>query len=402
MDDKPKIFLSHNWSNKSIAEQLYTHLTEIGIMVHMDNHELKYKDSIKKFMQSIRDCDYAVLLIGDEYLKSKNCLFEVLQLMKDKNFEDKILPITLDSAKIYDTSGRVAYIKYWQDEQIKLKESLSTIDPIYAIDLYNELKVITEIVQSIDTFLSQLGDMLNITLAELQKQSYKPLLEKIGYEDLSYAIKLLHIALLDDVDERELALDEYLTQYPPNTHYHAIKAKTYKMAHKYKQAKFSYLESIKIDPTNTASLNNLGYLLDISLGEYNSAKEYYEKAIFYDPKHTIARLNLGVLLSHRFNDVEGAQKQYEAILEYEDNPKAYNNISNYYKSKGEYKKAGIFSKRAIDLNPYYFEAYLTYGNSLKLAGDTNKGNFIYSIAKSMTKDEGLRKLLDVLMSGTKG
>lgn len=98
--DIPEVFISHNWAEKDVAEKIYSHLTQVGIKVRMDNHELKYKDSLKDFMETIRDCDFAILLISEKYLQSRNCLYEVLHLSKEKKFHEKALPIILKTAKI--------------------------------------------------------------------------------------------------------------------------------------------------------------------------------------------------------------------------------------------------------------------------------------------------------------
>lgn len=401
--DTPEIFISHNWADKQTAEKIYSHFTNIGIKIRMDNHELKYKDSLKDFMESIRDCDYAILLISDKYLKSKNCLYEVLHLTKEKVFKEKVLPIILDTAKIFDTTNRLNYLLYWRQKQIDLEALLKTVDPINAIEAFTDLKTITEITLLIDSFLKQVSDMLNISLDELQKQNYKPIIEKIGFQDISYAVELLRISLLENVTERELALDEYLTKFTPNTYYYAIKASTYLKEGKFQQAKFNYLESIKQDPSNKEALNNLGNLLNGVFKEYKPAKEYFEKAIELDPKFTIARLNLGVILRHHFNDDQGSKEQYDTILKYDPNePKAHNNIANYYKKYGDKEKAEYHMRKAIELNPRYVEAYINYGNFLKVNGKISEGNELYKVASNLTEDKQLKELIDTLIKSNKG
>jgi hypothetical protein len=111
-EKKPKIFISYCWTDQEVAEKIYDDLTQVGIIVRKDNHELQYKDSVTKYMNSIRDSDYAILLISDSYLKSKNCLYEISQLLKEKDIHDKVLPIILESAKIYNTQDRITYVNY--------------------------------------------------------------------------------------------------------------------------------------------------------------------------------------------------------------------------------------------------------------------------------------------------
>ena len=44
----------------------------MGIQLTKDERDLKFKESIKEFMQSIGKHDYVIMLISDSYLKSSN------------------------------------------------------------------------------------------------------------------------------------------------------------------------------------------------------------------------------------------------------------------------------------------------------------------------------------------
>ena len=77
------------------------------------------------------------------------------------------------------------------------------------------------------------------------------------------------------------------------------------------------------------------------------------------------------MLKQEFNDVKGAEEQYNKILEFDPkNAKAHNNISNIYKDpsakKVDLEKAEYHLVKAIESNPNYIEALLSYGNFLKV------------------------------------
>lgn len=110
------LFMSYCWAENEIAEKIYSDLIQIGVSIIKDNHQLAYKDSIKNFMNSIRDSDFAILLISDNYLKSKNCIYEMLQLFKEKEYQKKVLPIIIEGTKIYSAIDRISYIKYWEQK----------------------------------------------------------------------------------------------------------------------------------------------------------------------------------------------------------------------------------------------------------------------------------------------
>ncbi len=64
--------------------------------------------SIREFMTNIREQDYAVLIVSDLYLKvsdlylkSRNCMFEVTEVMKERAYGKRIFPAVVECG-IYD------------------------------------------------------------------------------------------------------------------------------------------------------------------------------------------------------------------------------------------------------------------------------------------------------------
>lgn len=51
-------------------------------------------------MQTIKEQDYVLSLISDAYLKSKNCMYEICELMRDRNYMDRLLFIVLSDDDI--------------------------------------------------------------------------------------------------------------------------------------------------------------------------------------------------------------------------------------------------------------------------------------------------------------
>ena len=43
-------------------------------------------------MKKVSKQDYVLILISDHFLKSSNCMYEILELFKSEQFEKKILP----------------------------------------------------------------------------------------------------------------------------------------------------------------------------------------------------------------------------------------------------------------------------------------------------------------------
>lgn len=63
-------------------------------------------------MQEIGSCQFVVLIISNKYLKSPNCIFELLEVQRNGYIYDRILPVILPDANIYKSIGIISYLKY--------------------------------------------------------------------------------------------------------------------------------------------------------------------------------------------------------------------------------------------------------------------------------------------------
>lgn len=409
MIKNPTLFISYSWQTKDLADRIANDLEVIGIIVIKDNKELDYTDNIPDFMKRIRSSDYALLLISDNYIKSKNCLYEVLELQKDDNHWDKVLPIVCDGTKIYSALDRVNYIKFWEQKTSELEIALKSIDPINSTELYKDLKLFKDISFNLDRFLKQISESLHFKPDEIFEKKYKPITDKLGFgPNAESLISLLNIYLITDLEKREIELDKYISNHKESGYYFSIKGSTARDLFKFDQAIHFYEKGLSIEPTHFAILNNYGQIIQHVKKDYKKAKELYEKAVQSNPKSDIARLNLGVLIRQHFNDVDGAQEQYEKILEFDpDNAKAHNNIANIYKDprakRIDLEKAEYHLLKAIESNPNYIEALFSYGNFLKVyKKEFEKGNEYYKRVEELDKEGNFKDLLKVLMESKKG
>ena len=363
------IFISYSWSDAKIADQIEKDFSRLQINLRRDVRDLSYKSSISDFMESIRESDFAILLISDSYLRSKNCMREVLHLLKDRNYEEKILPVIVKGTKIYSASDRLSYTKYWIEEKDSLNEIINTLPATSILQEIAELKIVETITSSINEFLTYISDKKNLTFEELKAERYSSILNCMGGLNITHLVKLLNISLLEDIDEREVFLDQWFEEYEPTSEAYSVRASIASERGNIKKAEVNYQKSLEVNEDNAFALNNYGFLLYRNNKEHDKAKELFEKAIEIMPTLTEARLNLGVLLTDHFEDWEGAKKQYETIISYDPaEPKAYANLTNYYKQdKGSrpnrFKIAELYEK-ALELNPDYLEAHIAFGSHL--------------------------------------
>lgn len=204
-DTIKKIFISYSWANKDIADLIDDKFSEKGIKLTRDERDLKYKESIKEFMQSIGEHDHVIMLISDSYLKSPNCMYEVMEVMRDRKYKDRIIFILLrDEDKkyykdyekkmsieekfrdlkigtnIFNPIARIEYIKYWEDKQEELDTKIKQIkEDIYKIQPLQELKRIRNILDNINEFMELLNDLKSETLDELIESDFEAFLSEI-------------------------------------------------------------------------------------------------------------------------------------------------------------------------------------------------------------------------------
>lgn len=170
------VFLSYCWADTEKANVIDDYLKSHKIKVARDVRDIRNWQSLKEFMRGIRNQDYAVLLISDSYLKSINCMFEVLEIMKEDQYAKRIFPAVIDS-KIYSVGEQIKYVKYWEDKTNKLKSSLTTLEYTNGLALGYELKQTEDIARNIAEFLKTISDMNNPSIENIEKAIYNRIIK---------------------------------------------------------------------------------------------------------------------------------------------------------------------------------------------------------------------------------
>lgn len=121
-----KVFISYAWGGDSekIAINLEQVLQGRHIQFVRDKRDLSYKGLVTDFMKTIGMGDAVIVIISDKYLKSPYCMFELMEIYRNRNFKDRIFPIILEDAKIFDITGKIIYFKYWEDKKLELGEKI--------------------------------------------------------------------------------------------------------------------------------------------------------------------------------------------------------------------------------------------------------------------------------------
>lgn len=177
----PEVFVSYAWNQEScaIVDRLQEALGDQGIRLIRDREEVRYKDSIRDFMRRIGKGKCVVVVISEKYLKSENCMFEMVEVAKAEGLRERIFPIVLADANIYKATGRVRYVKHWEDEIRELDEELKTVRGENLTNLQEDLNVYAEIRRLFDGIAETLRDMNALTPDQHEGSGFDELIRRI-------------------------------------------------------------------------------------------------------------------------------------------------------------------------------------------------------------------------------
>ena len=182
MEFEKEIFISYAWGEES--EQFVNQLDETfqakGIKIIRDKRDLDYKGLIKAFMERIGRGKCAIAVISDKYLKSPNCMFELVQIAKNGEFYNRIFPIVLADAQIYKPVARLKYIKHWEEEIKELDEGMKEVGAANLQGFREEIDQYTEIRNTIAELTNLLKDMNTLTPDIHSESDFESLLNAIA------------------------------------------------------------------------------------------------------------------------------------------------------------------------------------------------------------------------------
>lgn len=181
MVDQQSVFISYAWGGdrEEVVNQIDQALQQRGLRIVRDKRELGYKGSIRAFMESIGQGNCVIVVISDKYLRSANCMFELVEIAENKQFHDRIFPIVLEDADIYDPLKRVEYVRYWEAKRSELAEAMKTLDPANLQGLRDDMDLYDRIRDKISTLTSILKDMNTLTPEIHQNTRFSHLYEAI-------------------------------------------------------------------------------------------------------------------------------------------------------------------------------------------------------------------------------
>lgn len=162
------VYISYAWGKageekEEIVNQLDRALQERGIKIIRDKRDLSYRGSITQFMEQIGRGLCVIVVVSDKYLRSPNCMFELVEIAENKQFHERIFPIVLADADIYDPVKRLVYVKHWEAKRAELAEAMKSVDPANLQGIRDDMDNYDRFRDKISGLTSILKDMNTLT-----------------------------------------------------------------------------------------------------------------------------------------------------------------------------------------------------------------------------------------------
>lgn len=160
------IFLSYTHADNEIANKIDTALRGLGHDVKRDIRDVGAWDDLQSFMKSIRKQDYAVFLVSNQYLHSANCLYEIMEFMKDENSANRAFPIAIEFTEtekktrkvqnrptsMFDDFYWIEIVQYWEDYARNMDDKLEGIKRENTVELASRYRIVKELAQTASKF----------------------------------------------------------------------------------------------------------------------------------------------------------------------------------------------------------------------------------------------------------
>ena len=180
------VFVSYAWGGESerIVIELESAFTARGIRILRDKRDLAYRGSINAFEQRLGEALCVILVISDKYLRSEHCMYELLEVDEKRGLRDRIFPIVLPDAQIYEAVHRMRYVDYWDNETRQLDLAIKQRDGVTTdLDsIMSELKKYKRIRENFDRLISLVSDMNTLTPDIHKQDDFQILIDAVEKE----------------------------------------------------------------------------------------------------------------------------------------------------------------------------------------------------------------------------
>ncbi len=149
----PELFISYR--RTTIGLQLVQELQDFiqqrfpHIKVYWDETELNAGASIKDYMDKLTQGDYIIFVISQEFLESRNCMYELSLTAEYSDYKNRIFQLRFPGTKINNALEIAKVTQFWQGKWKEIKDEVDKIAAVSVDHVSKELKEELAIVEEI-------------------------------------------------------------------------------------------------------------------------------------------------------------------------------------------------------------------------------------------------------------
>lgn len=176
-----ELFISYAWGGESekMVNEIDKSFQEKGITIIRDKRDLGFKGIITDFMNQIGEGKAVIVVISDKYLKSPYCMYELLEIYRNLKFTERIFPIVMEDAKIFEPIPRLQYLKHWQDKKKELDEAIMQFGTDAITVIGDDYKTYKKIFDNFGEVVNILKDINALTPQMHRDDNFKTLTDAV-------------------------------------------------------------------------------------------------------------------------------------------------------------------------------------------------------------------------------
>jgi len=150
----------------SKVELFCTKLTEAGRSIIRDTTHVALGDRLSTFMRQIGNSDRIYVFLSDAYLKSPNCMYELLTIWNtsgddEEQFRLRTRVYTMPGTDVFSIPARLKYAAHWKKQLAETKQVINDngVDVLGPTDL-KHFKQMQDFAHHVNEMLAQIVDVL--------------------------------------------------------------------------------------------------------------------------------------------------------------------------------------------------------------------------------------------------
>jgi internalin A len=178
---RKELFVSYAWEPESekLVDAIAEGVGARGVTLLRDKSELSYKDPIRVFMQRIGKGKCVAVVVSRKFLQSHYCMYELVEIAAAGDFSDRIFPIILEDAQIFDVKSRLGYIRYWEGKITELNEEMKAVGQDNLQGIREEIDLYVQIRATMAKLMDILAGMNTLSPEAHRRAGFAAFFDKI-------------------------------------------------------------------------------------------------------------------------------------------------------------------------------------------------------------------------------